>query len=75
MLPAVIVLSWDGVKIVHSQSGTYCGQITGETSCPPDKSNICWDGYDEESTVYILSVPMTIALAVSFNQIIELSPF
>ena len=72
VLPAVIVLSWDGVKIVHSQSGTYCGQITGETSCPPDESNICWDGYDEESTVYILSVPMTIALAVS---LIELSPF
>ena len=55
---------------MQSPLDTYCGQdeaTEDNTSCPPDRSNICWEGYDEESTIYILSVPMTIALAVSSN--------
>ena len=29
------------------------------------KNQTCWEGYMESSSIYILSVPMTLALAVS----------
>ena len=40
--------------------GDACGQ---ENTCLPG-NHTCWEGYDEQPTIYILSVPMTIALAV-----------
>ena len=38
----------------------------GRDACGQDKTcnHTCWEGYDEQPTIYILSVPMTIALAV-----------
>ena len=58
-----MVSSWASAMSLQIPD-TYCLEQNNTThSCKGN--NTCWEGYDELSLVYILSVPMTIALAVS----------
>ena len=59
----MVVSSWASAMSLQIPD-TYCLEQNNTThSCKGN--NTCWEGYDELSLVYILSVPMTIALAVS----------
>ncbi len=64
VLPSVVVSTW-AVAMSLQSPDTYCildANVTSTESCKGN--NTCWEGYDELSIAYILSVPMTIALAV-----------
>lgn len=58
----MIVGTWAVTMSIQSPD-TYCLADNVTVSC--EGNNTCWEGYDELPFVYILSVPMTIALAVS----------
>ena len=61
VLPFLCVVSWGTTMAVMSPD-RYCDE--GETEC--QNSQTCWEGYTQQPYAYILSVPMTLALAVSF---------
>lgn len=59
-LPLVCVVSWATTMATQSPD-LYCDDT--DTSCKGNHT--CWEGYDEQPFAYILSVPMTIALALN----------
>ena len=59
-LPFLCVVSWATTMAVMSPD-RYCEE--SEPDC--QSSQTCWEGYTQQPYAYILSVPMTLALAVS----------
>ena len=64
------MVSWATIMAIQYPD---CIEANQDTHCK-GINRTCWDGYDESPYAYILSVPMTAALAVrSFNIVISLT--
>ena len=69
VFPFTLVSLW-ATAMAFQRPDTFCLEESGlsqnnTSSAPcPGKNQTCWEGYTEQPLTYILSIPMTIVLAV-----------
>ena len=69
VFPFALVSLW-ATAMAFQRPDTFCLEESGlsqnnTSSAPcPGKNQTCWEGYTEQPLTYILSIPMTIVLAV-----------
>jgi hypothetical protein len=77
-LPFIFVISWTATMIVTHSCTLFPSAAAYNCVVVEESSNVttssvsvavggCWEGYTEQHYAYILSIPMTIALAVSHS--------
>ena len=72
VFPLALVSLW-ATAMAFQRPDTFCLEESGlsqnnTSSAPcPGKNQTCWEGYTEQPLTYILSIPMTIVLAVRLD--------